>query len=229
MQNVFLILCLLTYPLMAALPKHAIVFQPQFKWKDGLETLQGTGSFIRAPNGKVIGLTSAHLIDPEGSQLLEVDWLDIKTEKPVAIFLKSWGVPGDGGSDEPLDVRSDYLLLLFEGDICPQNVLELDDRSEIGVGERVWFPNKNAEAKEGYDRIEGEVAEVDPAYLTIKLDKQVDLQSRSGSPFISQSTGKVIGILARADESFLYLVPGSAIYNALSEKRKPLLLQDIPK
>jgi hypothetical protein len=233
----FFIICFLPHDLITAsqmLTKgnshKAIVFQPQFKWKDGLTSQQGTGSFIRAPNGKIIGLTSAHFINFSGPQLLKVNWLDIKTKKIIATSVKSWGMPGHEGSYEPLDLSLDYLLLLVEGDIDSQSILEMDSRSNIAVGERIWFPNKDAQAKEGYDLIEGKVSKTNPAYIFVKLDKKIDLQSRSGTPIISQSTGKVIGILTgcdNTDKTLLYLAPGFSIYNALSKTQQSLLLQDV--
>jgi hypothetical protein len=221
-------ICFLPHELMAALNfSEAIVFQPEMKWEDGSKTRQGTGSFVKTPNGKLVGMTSAHFIDFSGPKLLEVDWLDIKTEKPIAISVKSWGVPGREGSYDPLDLRSDYLLLLMEGDIASKTILEIDSRTSIAVGERVWFPNKNAKAKAGYDLIEGKVTKANEAYLLVKLEKEVDLQSRSGTPIISQSTEKVIGILTGCEDAELYLAPGHSIYSALLKTQQPLWLKDV--
>lgn len=111
-----------------------IVFQPQFRWRDGSCTLQGTGCFMKASNGKVIGMTSAHFINFSGPKLLEVNWLDIRTQKRVATTVQSWGLPGRKGCYEPMDLRSDYLLLLMEGDIYPQSILEMDDRRVLEIG-----------------------------------------------------------------------------------------------
>lgn len=226
MKYILLLLAICFCPLYAA----PIVFQPEFKWKDGSTSQLGTGSFIRAPNGKIIGLTSAHFIDFSGPLLLEVEWLDIKTNKAIASSRKSWGMPGRQGSHEPLDLRSDYLLLLMEKEVSSQSILEMDQRTDLPIGERIWFPNKNATAKEGYDLIEGKTHKTGAAYITIKLDKKIDLQSRSGTPVISQSTGKVIGILTSCDNTdttLLYLAPGLSIYKGLLKAKQPLFLQDV--
>lgn len=227
----FFAICFLPQELMATPERNypqAIVFQPQFHWEDGSTTQQGTGSFIRAPNGKIIGLTSAHVINFSGPKLLEVNWLDIKTQHSVATFVKSWGMPGYEGSYEPLDLRSDYLLLLAEGDVDAQSLLEMDSRNIIPEQEPIWFPNKNGQARKGFDLVEGKVIKTDPAYLFVKLDKEVDLQSRSGTPIISQLTGKVIGILAgcdNTDSTLLYLTPGFSIYQALIEAQDAFFIR----
>lgn len=210
-------------------PYKKIILQPQFKWSDHTCTQQGTGSFIRTPDGKVVGLTSAHFINFSGSQLLEVNWLDIRTKEVIATSVKSWGLPGREGSYNPLDLRPDYLITLIEDAIDTQNVLEIDDRNIIEEGERIWFPNKNALVPLGYDLLEGKVSVVADTHLLVILDNTTDLQARSGSPIISQKTGKVIGIIAGGDKtgSCLFLTPASSIYKALVEARTYPLLKNV--
>ncbi len=200
-----------------------IVYQPQFRWSDGTCTQQGTGSFIRGPKGKILGLTSAHFINFSGPQLLEIDWLDMRTKNSIATSMKSWGMPGREGSYHPLDLRSDYLLTIVEGTIDPQNILELDEGNSI-AGERVWFPNKTPL---GCELIEGSITEVAETHLLVTLDTTIDLQSRSGTPIISQNSGKVVGILTGGGNHLLYLAPSSNIYKAMVEAHSFPLLKDV--
>jgi hypothetical protein len=59
----------------------------------------------------------------------------------------------------------------------------------------------------------------------VVLDKEIDLQSQSGSPVISQATGKVIGTLSGADllrvphKTCLILTPASGIVAALAQDK----------
>lgn len=203
----------------------AILFQPEFQWADRSTTQQGTGSFVRASNGKVIGLTSAHFIDFSGPRLLKADWLDIKSGKSIATTTRSWGKPGRAGSYEPLDLRPDYLLLVMEGDIDPQSILEIDSRNLAEVGERVLFPNKNGDVSAGT------IQEAKDTYLIVKLDKKVNLEARSGTPILSQSTGKIIGLLTggsiESDHTLLYLTPSSGILKMLSKDQECCPLRDV--
>jgi hypothetical protein len=209
----------------------SMVFQPQFLWADHSCTQQGTGSLIKGPNGSVIGLTSAHFINFNGPQLLEVQWLDVRTGKPIARSLKSYGMPGHEGSYDPLDLKSDYFLLLVEDDLETQKILEIDNRNSAELGERVWFPDKRATANLGYHLIGGTLTKVNTDYLLITLDDPVNLQSRSGTPIISQYTGKILGILVggetRGNKTFLYITPGLSILKALVEAQNCFLLRDV--
>lgn len=212
-------------------PYKNIVFQPQFNWANHTCTQQGTGSFIKTSSGCIIGVTSAHFINFSGPKLLKVDWLDIRTKKTIATSVKSWGMPGHEGCYNPLDLRSDYILMIIEGNVHSQNILEIDLRNLVEIGERIWFPNKNPKEHRGYDLIEGTISEVKNTHLIVVLDQIIDLQSRSGTPIISQCTGKVIGILTGGGEkngnTFLYLVPSLAIYRMLLEAQQFPLLQDV--
>ncbi len=210
-----------------------IVLQPQFCWADGSCTYPGTASFVRGPKGKVIALTSAHFLNFSGPQLSHVNFLSVNTKKPVATSTRCWGQPGQEGCYQPVDLRSDYLLLVVEGKIPSQKVLQLSGRSGCAEGEKVWFPNKNPLSPHGHDRIEGTVAEAQNTFLKVILDREIDLNARSGTPVLSEKTGKVIGILTggetRGNRSVLYLAPASSIHKALKAHEYPLLRDVVGK
>jgi len=207
-----------------------LIFQPRFNWEDGSSTLQGTGCFVKGPNGSPVGLTSAHFIDFSGTPLLFAEWLEIRNEQPAGTSKKSWGVPGQSGTSDPMDLRSDYLLLEMS-DVSCHSVLVLDDRTGPDVEEMIWFPNKNGEAPLGYTRIEGRVVASKAEYISIVLDQEIVIQSRSGTPVISKKNGHVIGILAmsekRGEQRFLYLTPASSIKKALFNAKEHLWLRNI--
>jgi hypothetical protein len=230
-----LTLFLMLFPLPAEAlspPNSQILFQPLFIWRGDSPSQQGTGFFTKTPDGRVAAVTSAHLIDPQGPTLLEARWLDVRTEALVATFTRSWGQPGRGGTDDPsYDLRSDYLLLPVEVMISPERILELDSRPLPDLRERVWFPNKDRTAPPGYRIVNGTVAAVDVKYVTVILDQPIALSSQSGSPIISQVTGKVIGTLSRAGQergrTFLLLTPAAALLKALTGNRTFLPLHRV--
>lgn len=221
-----LYLCCLPLCLMSMPSEQKIVYQPQFKWADQTTSLQGTGSFIKTPNGDVIGLTSAHFINFAGPHLLEVSWLDTKTKKAIATSNKSFGLPGREGSYNPMDFSHDYFLMDVKEKIHPQYVLELDDRKTAEIGERIWFPNKN-----NGDLEEGTISHLNPGYLAIILDKVTNLQSRSGTPIISQRTGKVVGILSAGgnqnNKTMMYLTPSPHISEAIKKAKQHYPLKEV--
>jgi len=199
------------------------LLQPQFQWADQTTTQHGTASFVKTADGRVVALTSAHFINFSGPRLLSIEWLNAKTQKLIATSTRSWGMPGKEGCYAPLDLRSDYLLAVLDQDIPTQSALELDERVMPEVGERVWFPQKTGET------IAGTVIESRCEYLKVKLDKETELTARSGTPILSESTGKIIGIFTGSGECrILYLAPAFSIRKALIEvKETPRLSQVI--
>jgi iron-sulfur cluster assembly accessory protein len=203
-----------------------------FVWADGTTTLQGTGFFAAAPGGRVAAVTSSHFINKDGPRLLEARWLNVRSGNTAATFSSSWGIPGDGGRTEPQpDLRSDYLI--FPAAKAPDRaaLLEFDPRPKPAVGERVHFPNKDESADPGHKWVEGAVAEADEKFVTVLLDQKIHLQSQSGSPVISQSTGRVIGTLSRArherDRTLLTLAPAGGMVAALAIQPRNLPLRDV--
>jgi hypothetical protein len=195
-----------------------------FIWAGSDDTYQGTGFFAKAPNGKIAAVSSAHFLERNGPPLLEAKWLNVHTSKPVATFTLSWGTPGRAGTRYPaVDLRSDYLLMPAPESVSADLALELDPRPKPTRNERIWFPNKDDTLPLGYRVVAGTVVESDETYSVVVLDEEITLQSQSGSPFISQATGKVIGTLSSADfgssRPRLLLTPSGAILAALAKDK----------
>lgn len=225
-----------TTPAMAtkvAPPTGQLVFQPRFQFADGDVTHQGTGFVVAASDGTPVGVTSAHFLDFEGAPMLSAEWLAVLTDEEVFQFTHSLGAPGDGGQVGPteFDLRRDYFIVVGdENNFAVCKPLELDDRPLPNVGERVWLPNKDPNAKDGHVLVEGKIDEVTRKYIGIELDDELRLQSQSGSPIISQQTGKVIGTLARgATEggvTYLRLCPTEGIANLIRTETAKIKLQN---
>ena len=150
----------------------------------------------------------------------------------MATFKLSWGPPGNGGTDTPtLDLRRDYLLMPVQDRLPDEQVLELDPRAKPEVQERIWFPNKDKAAPSGYRVVTGTVVEADVKYITVILDQPITLVSQSGSPIISQATGRVIGTLSRGGrergKTELFLTPATALLEALAKYRDFPKLRDV--
>ncbi len=123
-------------------------------------------------------------------------------------------------------------------------VLELDPRTAIDPNERVYFHDKCAFGQKNYAILEGLLIRTAPEQYEVMLYQDIRPESQSGSPVISQATGKVIGIVAEAGASggdvtsmllgvggrsprILVLTPSSAILKALEECRDFPLLRDV--
>jgi hypothetical protein len=181
-------------------PRGQLLYQPHFFWSDGEETAQGTGFFVKAPSGKLVAVTSAHFIDADGPALLKAEWQTIDGNELAATLTKSWGPPGKLGRSQ-YDQRRDYLLFPAEPEIEVPHIFDFDPRPRVEEDELIWFVDKDGSMSADDQRVvSGSVTFVNPLALIIELDEPIKLQSQSGSPFISQKTGKVIGILSSATQ-----------------------------
>jgi hypothetical protein len=242
-------------------PGRQVLFQPMFVWENSQPTLQGTGFFVKAPGGKVAAVTSIHFLDVAGPRLREVRWLNVADNKPAAVLDRSWGPRGEAraarlivGKDRdgkpeivtlPMpDKRTDYLLMPASQGVPADAVLELDPRTTIDAGERVYFHDKCRFGQKDYAVLEGSVVRATPEQYQVMLDQDIEPESQSGSPVISQATGEVIGTLAgigdfgadaaqillgggRGSPRLLVLTPSCAILKALQENHDFPLLQDV--
>lgn len=213
-------------------PTGPLLYQPMLVWGDGEASHQGTGFLAATPEGDTVGVTSAHFVNFAGPPLKQVAWLEIPGDEPAVTFTRSLGPPGKAGSMRPLDLRSDYMIFVPDELLADDRpALELDNGSQ--KTERVWLPNKSWDDEAGYELIEGDLVTALSEYLVIRLDKRIQLQSQSGSPIISQQTGKVIGTLASANvdnEGYgdtIYLAPATAILQAMKQAKEKPLLSDV--
>ncbi len=123
-------------------------------------------------------------------------------------------------------------------------MLELDPRTTLESNEPVYFHDKCAFDQKGYEILEGAVIRTAPEQYQVMLNQDIKPESQSGSPVISQATGKVIGIvagMAGSDEGgtgilpgvgagsprMLVLTPSYSILKALEEGHDFPLLRDV--
>lgn len=209
-------------------PKAGILFQPEFDWNDGTHSANGTGFLIRWGT-KILGVGSSHYILG--------DILPVKAQFTgigSTTFLettRAFGVVGDGDPRTPgpneYRMGEDFFFLPIDAPVETDQVLELDDRDRPPHGERVWFPSK---VPGGFELLEGRVVEASKGLVVIALDEAVVLRSQSGSPFISQQTGKVIGSFSGSFEdakgrTFILLASAAALRAGLAMPRQEMALE----
>ena len=191
--------------------------------------LVGTGFFIKTPKGEIIGATSIHFLDLDEGPLESIAWLGGSKLEEIASSDKAFGQPGVQPKDlrDP-DYRKDYLLLTLKAPPKNAAALEIDHRlvprARAGQerGELVWFPVMDGKAKpDGVHWINGEVHAASGKVITIVLDESIELNGSSGTPVVSQETGKVIGVVSAGSKGFkkptVYLAPARAIWKAMTK------------
>ncbi len=182
-------------------PDKAIIFQPVFEWSGDATSPYATGFFGRDADGRIAAVTCSSLLKTRSRPLRRICWMDISSKSSVQCYVKSWGPPGPGGvTDQSMlnvDLRGDYFILRADSSVPAGSILDLDARSKTESGERVWFPNKNSKSETGYDLVTGHIRETHLKYHVLMLDEPVRVGSQSGTPVISQLTGRVVGIISR--------------------------------
>lgn len=150
------------------------------------------GFLLRLANGDRVGVTTAHSISFAAQPPLQDIALVIGGHsEPVFAFDTLRGEPGMARTGE--DMTIDYVLLDVPQDapVDPALVIEPDPRGLPQPGERVsMYTVLGNEPR----ILTGTVQTVADQAVWVLMDDDFDPGGLSGSPFVSQHTGKVVGM-----------------------------------
>lgn len=152
----------------------------------------GRGFLLRGPEGQVVGVTTAHSMSFSSQPPLEkIALAQGEWSHPVIEFDTLHGQPGEARTSE--DMSIDYVLLAVPSDhaIDPALILDPDSRGSPQSGERVALYSLISDQARVF---QGTVLSVDPQAVWVVMDEAFDPSGLSGSPFLSQHTGKVVGM-----------------------------------
>lgn len=179
-------------------PNRPFLFQPLWYWQQGDQTLQGSGFAIQARDGRIIGVTAAAYLQRDRRDApTAVAWLPLVAPNEPWPSRRRLGDAGHAGTSQPLDVRGDLNLFVLEGEMPAQHLLDPPSGEPAKVGQRLWFPDKDFSAKQGYRWLEGEILATEPGCLVARLDVLAADGSQPGSPVFSQDNGALIGMVVR--------------------------------
>lgn len=156
--------------------------------------LAGSGFLLGLGSGDVVGVTTAHSVslgDPDRP----VERIALRVAgraDPVAEFDMLWGQPGQPRTGEDLTV--DYVLLRMDQSVDPGLVLAPDPRGLPQPGERVSLISGQGDGNGGRRLLEGTVQSVGDTAVWVLMDELFPPGMMSGSPFVSQHTGRVVGM-----------------------------------
>jgi hypothetical protein len=152
--------------------------------------LVGSGFLLELPDGDVIGVTTAHSLG-EGN-FYPLEFWRAGSGHVVAAFDELYaplGRPRTGA-----DMTIDYVLVRPAAPPDPSLVLRSDPRGEPQPGERVSLYSGLGDGHDGQRVLPGTVEMVDANGAWVRMDEVFDPSTMSGSPLISQHTGKVVGM-----------------------------------
>ena len=152
----------------------------------------GRGFLFRLPGGQIVGVTTAHSLSFNSQPpLRNIALAQGEWSQPVIEFDTLRGEPGTARTGE--DMTIDYVLLNAPIDhpIDPALILDPDPRGLPQAGERVALYSLVNDQPRVF---QGAVLSADPSAVWVVMDEAFDPSGLSGSPFLSQHTGKVIGM-----------------------------------
>jgi len=155
----------------------------------------GSGFLLRLDSGDVVGVTTAHSV-PLGDPDRPIERIALRVagqEELLAEFDTLRGQPGHprtGG-----DMTVDYVLLHGDPAVDPDLVLTPDARGAPQPGERVSLCSGQGDGGGGPRVLEGTVQSVGDTAVWVLMDQSFYPGLASGSPFVSQHTGQVVGML----------------------------------
>jgi hypothetical protein len=176
----------------------------------------GRGFLLRLPNDEVIGVTTAHSLSFQPPPLQSIALAMGEQTQPVFEFDAFHGEPGQARTGE--DMSIDFTLLHVPTDIPfdPALLLYPDPRGLPQAGERVALVTLVNDQPRRFD---GAVLSSYSTAIWVVMDEEFEPSGLSGSPFVSQHTGQVIGMaiatMRNGDKVLLGLHPiGSLVEKA---------------
>lgn len=170
------------------LPTGIVAFEARIR--SGPEyALVGSGFLLALPGGDVIGVTTAHSL--AGREFAPMVFTPAGRDEPAATFSRLYvprGQPRTGA-----DLTVDYVLLA--PDASPASlVLRADPRGAPQPGERVLLFSGLGDGHGGQRILPGIVESVDRNGAWVRMSSPFDPGLMSGSPVLSQHTGRVVGM-----------------------------------
>jgi hypothetical protein len=156
--------------------------------------LAGSGFLLLLSDGEIVGVTTAHSVSPgDPDRPLERIALRVAGQTDfVAEFDTLRGRPGRPRTGEDLTV--DYVLLQADRPVHPGLALVPDPRGAPQPGERVSLFSGLGDGHGGRRILEGTVQSVSEQAVWVLMDEWFNPGLMSGSPFVSQHTGQVVGM-----------------------------------
>jgi hypothetical protein len=180
------------------LPQGIVVFQEWVHHRGQSYAMVGCGFLLEAMSGQVVGITTAHSVGAFDDPGHPIERIKLQAVEGTGLSLEFDTLHGPPGRPRTgADMTVDYVLLHPDRPIDAAYVLQPDPRGAPQSGERVSLYKCTGGDSGGQRIIQGTVQSVDSVSAWVLMDEPFTpaIWSGSGSPFISQHTGRVVGML----------------------------------
>ena len=171
------------------LPAGIVAFEERILAGSG-HALLGSGFMLELPGGDVIGVTTAHSLG--GREFAPMMFTLAGRDERAATFSRLYAPCGQPRTGADLTV--DYVLLAPDAPPAPSFVLRADPRGAPQPGERVSLFSGLGDGQGGQRILPGVVESVDRNGAWVRMSSLFDPGLMSGSPVLSQHTGRVVGM-----------------------------------
>jgi hypothetical protein len=154
----------------------------------------GNGFFLGMDGGNVIGVTTAHSVSTFDSNhsLAKIAFSIADQPGFIAEMDTLYGEPGKPRYGR--DMTVDFILLRVDDTVDPVLVLSPDPRGEPQAGERILLYSGLGDGAGGLCVYPGTIMTVGENGAWAVMDDDFSPAGMSGSPFLSEHTGKVVGM-----------------------------------
>jgi hypothetical protein len=178
----------------------------------------GNGFFLGMDGDIVIGVTTAHSVSTFDSNhsLAKIAFSIADQPGFITEMDTLYGQPGKPRFGE--DMTVDFILLRVDEAIDPVLVLSPDPRGEPQAGERILLYSGLGDGAGGLRVYPGTIMTVDRNGAWAVMDDEFSPAGMSGSPFLSEHTGRVVGMAIVAGHRDGRLMIGMHPIGSLVEK-----------
>lgn len=162
----------------------------------------GSGFVLRLPDSTAIGVTTAHSVGYLGTTAFYEYFVFFPAgDTQTVVFDHFYGPPGWPRAE--VGMTRDYVLLKptpRDEPLAQTWALAPDPRGRPQLGERVMLYSGLGDETGQPRLLSGTVIEVSPESVWVSMDEVFAPGGMSGSPFLSQHTGQVVGMAIAATE-----------------------------
>lgn len=191
--------------------------------------LAGSGFFFGLDSGIIVAATTAHSLSL-GNSNRPIEQIAFGIADQDGFILAMDVLHGDPGVPRwGSDMTVDFVLLRVDGFVDPAYILQPDSRGEPQPGERVVLYSGIGHEVGKIRMLYGTVHTVDRNGAWVLMDDEFQPGLMSGSPFVSEHTGNVVGMAISVAQNELGLMIGmhpigSLVSKAEEAAKFPLLI-----